>query len=134
MSDFPLIPKFALLRSYIKGVGFYAPPSSLPVTHSDGFEVLWPPIGTGVAVRAVIKPEFLAWSSNTYTPDWIYAEYYAYFQSAPSVHFTYLPFTTYVYRKLPYMTWYLTNHLDVFTDFYTFDLPPAPPDYWSQLP
>jgi hypothetical protein len=133
VSDIALAPQFALFRSYIKGVGFYAPPLSTKVTHSDGFEVLWPAV-YGLGVRAVIKPEFLAWNSNRYTPDWIYSAYYAYFTANPTVHFTYLPFTSFAYRKPPYGNWYLTNHLDVWADFYAFDLPPAPPTYWHQLP
>jgi hypothetical protein len=94
----------------------------------------WPTIPYNISVAALIKTEFFDWSSNTYTPDWIYAEYYAYFRSAPSVHYTYLPFTSFAWRANTYGNWYLTNHLDVFADFYAFDLPPAPLDYWSQLP
>jgi len=133
ISDFPLGPQFALQRPYIKGVGFWGPIGSTKVTHSDGYEIIWPaPYNLGV--RAVIKPEFLNWSSNTYTPDWIYSAYYAYFLAAPTTHYTYLPFTTFVHANNTYGNWYLTNHLDFFGEFYSFDLPPAPPSFWFQLP
>lgn len=133
MTDFSIAPKFALYRAYIKGVGFYAPPSSTKVTHSDGYEVIWPP-AYNVAVRAVIKPEFLNWNSNCYTPDFIYSAYYAYNVSNPSVHFTYLPFTTFVHIDSANGNWFLCEHLDFFADFYAFSLPPSPSGWWKPLP
>lgn len=130
MADKALNPRFALQRSYIKGVGFYAPAGSVKVLAGTTATILWPPIGTGVAVAAVMKPEWFAWNSNTYTPDWIYSEYYAYFQNAPSVHYTYLPFTSFAHEAPDGNAWYLTNHLDFSGDFYYFDLPAAPGTYW----
>lgn len=134
MADLALNPRFFLQRSYYKGVGFYAPAGSVKDQVANVCTILWPPIGTGVAVRAVMKTEWYDWNSNAYTADWIFSEYYAFFQSAPSIHYTYLPFTLYAHFDPPYGNMYLTNHLDIFTDFYKFDLPAAPPTYWYQLP
>jgi hypothetical protein len=130
MADIALSPQFALQRSYWKGIGFYAPAGSVKDFAANVYTILWPPLGTGVAVRAVMKPEWWNWSSNKYTPDWIFAEYYAFFQSAPSTHYTYLPFTVYQHQGVVPREFFLTNRLDVFTDFYEFPLPAAPPTYW----
>jgi len=130
MVDYPLTPQYRLLRSYYKGIGFYGPSGSVKDFAANVYTLLWPPLGSGVAVRAVMKTEWWNWSSNTYTPDWIFSEYYAFFQSAPSIHYTYLPFTVYAHQGTHPRDFFLTNRIDVFTDFYEFDLPPAPPSYW----
>ena len=128
MVDFAISDTFALQRSYIRGVGFYAPAGSTKHDFGNEKRIEWPPVYGGLYVACRMKDEFYNWNSNTYHGNWIFEEYWAAFLLGP--HFSYIPFTMFIHIDPVTLGWYITNHLDIFSDFYSFDIPAAPPTYW----
>jgi len=102
------------------------------VTDGNPFVFHTPSFG-GVNVHLKFKDEFYAWSSNIYSLDWILEDYWA--EVAP----TYAPvnagtihFATGVHALTGVWGFNIGQPLE--QKFLYFPLPPAPPDYWLQLP
>lgn len=121
-------PGFAIPRSYVLGIDMYFGANALVVWNDNvcSFQDLSNPSVSG---EFVIAPEFIAWSSNRYTLDFLPVEWW----------YTVSPDPT----KIPvgfYCNWGATvpgsenflvfNIFGVGTVRYRHTLPPAPPDYW----
>lgn len=68
--------RFAVKRSYLAKLRVRQNIDNFPCSFSGG-EIQWPSISFPLIVQtAVFLPEFLEWSSNTYTLDFVFTEYY----------------------------------------------------------
>lgn len=133
-TDITIDTRFALLRSYIKGVGDFAEAGGSIDLNSRGFTINAVYAGLPYHTVVVYKQEFWDWSSNTYTPDWIIEEYYNYFDYNPSLHYPIIVTQWGVKFGGDFGNWYLSERMYPNAQFYSVDLPSAPPTYWAPLP
>lgn len=133
-TDFAIDNRYTLLRSYIKGVGDFAEAGGSIDLNARGFTINAVYAGLSYHTVAVFKPEFWAWSSNTYTPDWIIEDYYNYFDIDPGHRYPINVTQWGVKLSAPFHNWYLSERMYPNAVWYSVDLPAAPPDYWSPLP
>jgi hypothetical protein len=130
-SDYVIGGRFALQRSYIKGVGINAPSGSYLLSSANPIVVQLPVTFGSPTLNLLFKPEFFVWSSNTYTSDWITADFYGLYPDLTRPELDPLP---YYFRYPPTgREAYLTPGLTFFDSYVFADLPPPPSDFWYQF-
>jgi len=124
--------KFAIPRSYVRGIDVFLGPNALVVwTDNDCFfQDLSNPSVTG---HLIIAPEFVPWSSNRYTLDFLPLEWYYVIAPSPvqnPANF-YLNWGSTVVCSDNY---FVFNIFGVGTVRYRHELPGPPAYYWYTIP
>jgi len=131
VTDYVISGRFALQRSYIKGIGINAPTGSYLLSANNPIVIQLPASFGSPTLNLLLKSEFFSWSSNTYTPDWITADFYGLYPDLTRPELDPLP---YYFRHAPgEHEMYLTPGLTFFDSYVFADLPPPPPDFWFQF-
>jgi hypothetical protein len=102
------------------------------VSYADGL-ITWghvPP--DAVSGETKIKDNFIAWNSNVYTLDYL-VEWWFYKIAPSPTEFEWGGDCRFEYDPVVKCNVITIATLAVDTDYY-FDLPPAPPDYWTPPP
>lgn len=132
MTAYDISETFALQRSYIKGVALNGPPGSFWLDTSNPYILQLPVSFLSPILYMRFKPEFNAWSSNTYRGSWIVTDFYGLYPGGAPIDFDRFPMR-FIDKPATYNQ-YLALPLSFFSDYYYADLPAGPPDFWYQFP
>jgi hypothetical protein len=124
--------QFAVLRSYVRGIAMDYPIGSFPLSVGQNW-TLQTPVSMGDFPRVTtLKNEFWNWSSNTYSPDWIWDTFYD--SNSTGGHYATYPLYVEIKTHPNTLARYLFFNSHVYDEVFYNDLPPAPPTYWGPDP
>jgi hypothetical protein len=125
--------RFALQRSYYKGMAFEVPSGTTFTVSLPTIVWIFPPATYGfLHEHFIMKSQWVDWNSNTYTPDWIVDDFY--YDDGINPHVTQSPLPMHIcYDGLSVAPYILiksggTGHIEFV------NLPPSPAGYWLPLP
>jgi hypothetical protein len=119
---------FAFPRSYVRGIAMYFGPNALVVWADNvcTFQDLTNPNVTG---QFVLLPQFVAWSSNSYTLSFLPLEFwYRTSPGGPEIPADFV--MNWGSTALDNDNYLVVNIFGLGTVRHTHDLPPPPPGYW----
>jgi hypothetical protein len=124
--------RLPVVRSYISAIALQWQANYTILATGNPFVIRENTFG-GYQTHIKLKPEFYAWSSNVYTLDWIFEDWYVTAPGgSPIIPGQPVQFGISTQSNgIPciYGVWTPSSAPYIF-----FSLPPAPPDYWLQLP
>jgi hypothetical protein len=132
MTGYSIGGRFALQRSYIKGIAINAPYDSTVILSDNPYVLQLSTVWGSPQLILHFKDQFHDWSSNTYTSDWIIDDFHGQYPSVPPNPID--PYPLRFVDRPGYRSQYLSPGLSFFDSMFYFDLPHAPAGFWFQFP